>query len=349
MTRPSITIALLATMLIAVGCQSEDRGGASAGEAVTVRLMAYDGYVMSDELKERIRQEHRIDVQVLSSGDVPAALAAAVLGGGSAGFDVLFGVDTSLMPRAEAARDTFATTDLGETPRGIRQIADGRFTSIDDSFVCFNYDRTWFATNGIEPPRSVEDLTLPQFASKVVVPDPASSSPGMMALLGRGVVLGDQAADWWKRLIDGGALIVGSWSDAYFTNFTAGGQQGTRPIVLSYASSPPAEVVSSADESAAPSSEVLEDSCVHQVEYAAVLSGSPVLDQARELIRVMVSGPFQEAQPLSNFVYPARADTQLPPLFARFAPRPIAIAVPDDLVRDRAEQWLEQYRSATGR
>ena len=33
--------------------------------------------------------------------------------------------------------------------------------------------------------------------------------------------------------------ITSGWSDAYEVDFTAGGGHGSRPIVLSYASSPP--------------------------------------------------------------------------------------------------------------
>jgi thiamine transport system substrate-binding protein len=44
-----------------------------------------------------------------------------------------------------------------------------------------------------------------------------------------------------KRMVDNGVLVTSGWEDAYWGHFSAA-SDGDRPIVVSYASSPPAEV-----------------------------------------------------------------------------------------------------------
>ena len=80
----------------------------------------------------------------------------------------------------------------------------------------------------------------------------------------------DGWADYWQRLVDNDVKVTSGWSDAYQVDFTAGGGSGDRPIVLSYASSPPFTIPEGGDE---PTTSALLDTCFRQVEYAAVLDG----------------------------------------------------------------------------
>ena len=80
----------------------------------------------------------------------------------------------------------------------------------------------------------------------LVVEDPATSSPGLAFLLATIARYGDGWKDYWTALRDNGVTVAGSWTDAYEGEF-AGGGTGTHPLVVSYATSPPAEIVYAAD------------------------------------------------------------------------------------------------------
>ena len=86
----------------------------------------------------------------------------------------------------------------------------------------------------------------------------------------------------------------------------AAGSDGKRPIVVSYASSPPAEVIFRDPRPSEAPTGVVEDSCFRQIELAGVLRGAGNEDGARELVDFMLSKRFQEDIPLQMFVFPAR-------------------------------------------
>ncbi len=123
-----------------------------------------------------------------------------------------------------------------------------------------------------------------------------------------------------------GLLVVDGWEEAYARRFSgAGGSKGNRPIVVSYATSPAAEVI-------------FADAATRQTprprsspRAASGRSSSPACSPARRTSRVphalidfMLSERFQAALPASMFVLPVRAGTPLPDAFRRYAVSPPA-------------------------
>ena len=99
--------------------------------------------------------------------------------------------------------------------------------------------------------------------------------------------------------------------------FSGSAGEGDRPIVVSYASSPPAEVIFASPRPNEAPTAVVEDSCFRQIEFAGVLRGTGNEDGARELVDFLLSKRFQEDIPLSMFVFPVNRDAELPPEFAQ--------------------------------
>ena len=103
------------------------------------------------------------------------------------------------------------------------------------------------------------------FADEVVVQSPESSSPGLAFLLA--TINGtDDWEQYWADLVANGVSVTAGWEDAYYGEFTAGG--GDRSIVVSYASSPPAEVIFADPPVEVAPTGVLLDSCFRQIEFA---------------------------------------------------------------------------------
>jgi thiamine transport system substrate-binding protein len=328
------------------GDQGERVGaGESSGEVV---LVTYDAFALPEEAAATFEDRYGRRIEVVAAGDTGAMLAGALLGAGAPQGDVLFGVD-----------NTMATQVLEEpllspvSPPGLERVDPTTrlpgelgelLVPIDSGDVCVNADVGWFADRGLEPPSDFESLADPRYRDLLVVESPVSSSPGLAFLLGTVSSFGaDDWPEYWQRLRDGGVRVAPSWDDAYYNDYTVNG--GQRPMVVSYASSPPAEVVFSEGARTEPASTVLQGTCVAQVEYAGVLEGAPHPDAAADLVEFMLSDEWQSELPLTNFVYPV-TEVALPEEFVQWAPRPASPVQVDAVeVGEHREEWIEQWRA----
>lgn len=339
---------ILAGAALLAGCGdggdpvAED-GGADAPEKVV--LVTYDSFALSDAAAAEFRRLTGAEIEVRASGDSGTMLTTALLAAGAPDGDVIFGIDQTLATRAleEDLLEPFLPAGADDIPAELR--LDGpageRLTPIDTGDVCVNLDRVWFDEHDLTPPTTLEQLADPAYRDLLVVESPVTSSPGLAFLIGTVDRYGEDGwTDYWSRLRANGVSVRPSWDDAYYSDYTVSG--GDRPMVLSYASSPPAEVIyGEVDE---PSSTVLTDSCTRQVEYAGVLRGAANPDLARRLVEFMVSDAWQRELPLSNFVFPVRA-VEMPEEFTRWAERAEdPMGLPAAVIDENRDEWIEQWR-----
>lgn len=313
----------------------------------TVRVLAHDSFVMSDEVREAFEDETGLAIELLRNGDGVAIANQSILTAGDPLADVIAGIDdVSLARLTEAgALDPYQPDRLSDLLPSVRLDPDGAAVPIDEGAVCINVDRSVFPQG--QGPDGLEDLIEPRFASELTIPDPTVSPPGQAFLLATVARYGtDGWRDYWRSLIDNGAQIVGSWDAAYYGTFSGSraGDTGDRAIVVSYASSPPVEVFDLQplpDESPTYS---VDSTCYRQTEYAAVLAGTNTPGPARQVLDLLLSKTFQESIPLTMFVYPVVDDANLPEAFTRYASRPTdAYSVPVEMVETRLADWLTDY------
>ncbi len=253
--------------------------------------------------------------------------------------DVVFGVDTTFLSRALEA-DVFvpyASPELERVPDALE--IDERVTPITVGDVCINYDTTWF-DGELPPPADLTDLTDPAYRGLTVVMNPATSSPGLAFLLATIAEFGEDGwEDYWQDLVDNDLRVTSGWSEAYYGDFSVAG--GDRPIVVSYATSPPVELVFAEEPMDAPLSAVLTTACFRQVEFAGILQASPA---AETLIDFMLSPTFQNDIPLSMFVYPVVDDAELPDVFVEHGVQPEApLELDPDSIEEHREDWIDRW------
>ena len=333
---------LLALAFGAVGC------GGSGEKPTDVVLVTHDSFVVSDEVEKAFERESGLELKILKAGDAGEVVTKALLTAGNPQGDVLFGVDDNLLARALDG-DLF---EAYESP-GLENV-DGRYvvdpghrvTPIDHGEVCLNYDKAWFAEHGVEPPASIDDLTDPRFEKLVVVENPATSTPGLAFLLATVARYGEGAwQGFWLRLRENGVLVVDGWEEAYTVRFSgASGSGGDRPIVVSYASSPPAEVIFRTPRPTDAPTAVVEDSCFRQIEFAGILRGTHNEEGARKLIDFMLSARFQDDIPLNMFVFPVNREATLPPEFVKFAVVPESpLELAPDVIETNRDEWVAEW------
>ncbi|MFM8894949.1 MAG: thiamine ABC transporter substrate-binding protein, partial [Actinomycetales bacterium] len=196
----------------------------SAADAGTVRLLAHDSFVLSEDVIADFEAASGLDLQVVTAGDAGSMVAGAILAAGQPTADVLFGVDNTLATKAIQAGlfEPYQPVERAALEPGLALEGDD-LTPIDYGDVCVNIDDGWFAAAGLAPPTSLDDLIDPAYADLLVVQDPATSSPGLAFLLATISRYPDSWQEFWGRLRDNGVKVAGSWSDAYLGDFTAGG------------------------------------------------------------------------------------------------------------------------------
>ena len=310
----------------------------------TITLATHDSWVVSEGLLDAFTEETGITVMPVAAGDAGQLVSQAVLTADAPTADVLFGIDNTLLCRGlEASLFTpYASSGLDSVDDSLELDPHNRVTPIDFSDVCVNY---WTEELPGDAPETLEDLIDPANAGEFVTENPETSSPGFAFLLATIERFGEDGwEDYWRSLNDNGLSVTAGWSDAYFGEFIAGG--GERSIVTSYASSPPADVLFAETPIDAPRIEVLFDSCFRQIEFAGILAGSENPGAAAQLIDFMLDAIYQEDLPLTQFVYPASADAELPESFVEFGPlAEDPITLDPAAIEANRDDWTERWNA----
>ena len=326
-----------------------------AGDARLV-LMTHDSFAVSDGILEAFEQEHGVDVEVLRGGDAGAVVNQAILTRDNPVADVLFGVDNTFLSRAldEEIFVSHEAAGLDSVPADLQLEAEHRVTPIDYGDVCLNYDRSAFeAPFDVAPPSALESLDGPPYNGKLVVENPATSSPGLAFMLATIVRFGESGdytwIDYWRALRENvpGLVVTAGWEEAYYGSFSGGSGEGDRPIVVSYATSPVAEVIFADPQPERAPTAVIDDGCFRQIEFAGVLAGTESPELAGELIDFMLGDEFQADIPLSMFVFPANSTVELPDVFVEHAAQVSEPLTMDPaMIAENRERWLEEWTDA---
>lgn len=348
----AVAVLVAAIAVLGASCTQDDGGGAStahdgSGAGQVVRLVTYDAFALPEDAAKEFERQTGAKIEVVASGDSGGMLTKALLSAGAPEGDVIFGIDNTLATRVTDADLLERFTPTAQQPDPSLKLAGtlgSLLTPIDRGDVCINVDSAWYAEHAQTPPSTLEDLAAPAYKDQLVVTSPVTSSPGLAFLIGTVDEYGDKWPDYWQRLKANGVRVRSSWDDAWNTDYTVSG--GDRPLVVSYASSPPAEVVYGEGKVTEPRSTIMADSCVQQVEYAGLLSGAEHPSLGRKLIEFMLSPTWQKSLPLTNFVFPAVQGTELPDAFQRWAVLPKSSrTMSAEAIGEHRDQWIEQWRS----
>lgn len=340
---------MLAGLIALVGA-CVPAGGPSPAPSELV-VLTHDAFAVSDGVLERFEADHGVDVQVLKGGDAGSVVNQAILTKEAPLADVLYGVDNTFLSRALAAGifDPYTSTSFDLVPDPLKLGLSGEVTPIDYGDVCLNFDKEAFSAD-LPPPTRLLDLLDPAYRGMVVVQNPATSSPGLGFMLATHGSLGEAGEvpwlDFWRRLGDNDLLVVDDWDTAYYSSFSGGANEGDRPIVVSYATSPVAEVLFADPPVSEPPTGVVSDGCFRQVEYAGVLHGTKRPELARAFIDFLLSPEVQADIPLNMFVFPARLGAELPEVFvdnAARVPTPVVIDPRQDadIVQGLIQEWTD--------
>jgi thiamine transport system substrate-binding protein len=326
--------------------QTPPNSATQAGEP-TLHVMTHDAFAASKSVIQSFEQANHANVQFIASGDAGTALNKAILSKNNPIADVFYGVDNTFLSRAfqEGIFEPYNSPLLQDIPDEYKLDSQNRALPVDYGDVCPNYDKDYFQKNNLQPPQNLEDLLKPEYKGLLVVENPATSSPGLVFLLATIAHFGENGyLDYWKGLVQNDVLVVNDWETAYNTDFTRAG--GTRPIVISYNSSPAFEVLyASSPVSEAPTGVIVQnESCFQQIEFVGILQGTKQRSLAEKWVDFMLSTQFQEDMPLQMFVFPVNKNAKLNETFTKYlvTPQKLAQVSPDAIAANR-DQWIQAW------
>lgn len=298
-------------------------GCAPTSDPTSVVLVTHDSFVISDELKQEFEEASGYELKLVKAGDTGSMTNKLILTKDQPIGDAVFGIDNTLL-------DLAAENGL----------TDGELSPIAFGDVCFNYDIDWFETKKLPVPENIRDLTSRQYKNLTVVSNPATSSSGMAFLATTIAVFGENGyLDYWTKLKNNGLKVVAGWEDAYFTEFSGSSGRGAYPIVLSYSSSPSAEVRENGKSQTAS----IRTDCYRQTEFAGVLAGAKNPAGAKALVEFLKSSSFQTALPTNMYVYPIDLSIPLPETWMKFAPAALTLVGEELDVAGSRKVWLTAW------
>ena len=339
---------LLVSLLLLAACAPGATATPSSTEPQTITVMTHNSFSVSETVVKSFEEANNAKVVFLQSGDAGSVLNRAILTKDAPLADVLFGVDNTFLSRALEAGifEAYESPVLSAIPAAFKLDPSNQALPVDYGDVCINYDKAYFADNNLPVPQSLEDLTRPEYEGLLVVENPATSSTGLAFLIATVAHFGDAFTEYWQALKDNGLVVVDGWETAYYTNFSGSSGNGPQPMVVSYGSSPAAEVIFAETplEDAPTASIIGPDTCFRQIEFAGILKGTRQRALAEKFVDFMLSKQFQEDVPLQMFVYPVLPEAVLPDEFTEYAqaPEQVAALPPEEIAANR-DRWIQAW------
>lgn len=312
-------------------------------QAQTLTVLAHDSFVLEKQHIAQFEKESGVRLRILKGGDAGEMVNKAYLTRAAPVADVIYGFDNLTLRKVLDANllEPYRPALWDQLLPELRLDATFRATPVNYGYVCLNLDRAYFS--GKPLPRSLRDLTLSTYANLLAVPNPATSSPGLAFLVATVQAFGEQGyLSFWEALRNQGLRVEKGWSEAYYTAFSRNG--GDRPLVVSYSTSPAAELYY-ADPPVAepPTQNLLLDQSLRQIEFVGIVRGTRQRATAQKFVDFLLSTRVQQSLPTQMWVYPARAGTPLPQVF-RWAPqvRPVPNFTPA-LTAPNLERWIAEW------
>ncbi len=332
---------IVGILVVAGACRPQPTG------PETLTVMTHDSFAVSDEVVQIFEEQNNVIVQFLEVGDTGTAVNKAALSKDNPLADVFYGVDNTFLSRAleEGIFEVYDSPLLEQIDPAYQLDPTHQALPVDFGDVCLNYQKSFFEQAGLEPPETLEDLVKPEYRDMLTVENPATSSPGLAFLLTTVGYFGEDGyLDYWKALVANGVEIVNDWETAYYSAFSQAG--GPDPIVVSYGSSPPFEVLYSEEplEEAPTAAITSPGTCFRQIEFVGILKGTTQRDLAEKWVDFMLSPTFQEDIPLNMYVFPVNSQAKLAEVFQQYLVVPEVTAdVTPAMIAEGRERWIEAW------
>jgi thiamine transport system substrate-binding protein len=321
--------------LILWGC------AANLSAETVLRVVSHDSFKLSPALIAQFERQHQVKLRFMQSGDAGQLLNQLILTKHSPIADVVYGLDSPLADKAIAANLLASHTLAGSR---VTAILPPPAVSVMSGHVTLNVDLAWFKARRLPLPKSLDDLTLPAYKNLLVVQNPHTSSVGQAFLMAVMAHKGEKDGwIWWQKMRQNGLKVTDGWREAYYQAFSRNG--GAYPIVVSYASSPAAEVFFAQDKTAPPPTANLNlaGGVFHQVEGAALLKGGKHPELGQAFMAFLRSPAVQADIQTTLWMRPIIANTPIHPVLKMHAQVPTGGQLYTAAMGAKSKVWLAAW------
>ena len=322
---------------------------AVSDDPASLIVLTHDSFDIGEEVIAQFEEDNIATVSIQKSGDSGEALNRAILEKGNPSGDLLYGVDNTFLTKAlrEDIFIKYESSRMEDVPSQF--VLDDTFhvSPVDYGYVNINYDIAYLEEHGLTPPKTLEELTGEEWKGRLVVQNPATSSPGLAFLIATVSYFGEDDdydyLDFWADLKENDLVVKDGWSDAYYTNFSQ--YDGDQPLVLSYATSPAAELYfSEGAYSTPPTGNMLVDKATFlQIEGIGILKGTQNEKLAQKFIDFVLDTPFQEDIPARMFVYPVNSKAVAPDFFKYAEVPTLPSDIDADTIDENRDEWIDSW------
>ncbi len=317
----------------------------TVARAADLTVITHDSFDLDKKLIAQFERENGAKLRFIKGGDAGALLNKLILTGAAPIADVVYGLDNTLLGKARAAGvlAPYSSPASENVPAQYR-LPGNLLNAVDYGYVALNYDKAYFEKRQLALPKTLEDLTKPAYKNLLVVENPATSSPGLAFLMATVNHFGEAKGwGWWRAMKANGLRVANGWNGAYYTDFSLNG--GKYPIVVSYATSPAAEVFYSKTKlNDSPTANLfLPGSTFLQVEGVGLLKGTQQPELARKFVDFMLSQEAQQDFPTRMWVYPARGGVKLDPVFKFAQTPPQSAKLSLGQIAGKAQTWTDRW------
>ncbi|MDI3475378.1 MAG: thiamine transport system substrate-binding protein [Thermococcaceae archaeon] len=329
--RRGVALFLMVLLLSSIGTV----GQARAEETLTVYSYSSIEWWMK-EIIPIFEERYNVKVNLVVIGDAGEVLNKLILEKDNPQADVVVGIDNSYLAKAIDAGilEPYRPANADVIPQWIVKRFDPTFhlTPYDYGYIAINYRKDMVQN----PPKSLEDLTKPEWKGKLIIEDPRTSSPGMAFLLWTIAVYDEDWLEYWQKLKENDVQIVKGWSEAWKA-FMA----GEYPLVLSYSTSPAATVYY--DNNTNVGAVAFTEGNYLQIEGAGIVKGAKHPDLAKKFIEFLISEEAQDKLPLNQWMYPVNKNVKLPEVFEYAVDVKEGVMLDPKEVGENYETWLKQW------
>lgn len=325
---------------------------ANAAAKKRLTVMTHDSFSVSKDLVTAFEAANNVTVTFIKGGDAGSTLNRLILTSVNSKqpeADVFYGIDNTFLSRAldHQLFEPYRPDALDRVPDEFKLDPDFNVVPINYADVSINYDKAWFEEHDLPLPQTLFDLTNPIYKGLLVVENPATSSPGLCFLLATIAELGEDAArDFWIALKGNDVVIASDWETAYYTHFSGSSGKGACPMVVSYSTSPAAELIYAETQLAeSPTASLNGKGMVwRQIECAGILKNTTNRALAEAFVDFLLSKAFQEDVPLHMFVYPVLPEAKMPPEFIPLALTSNSYSAmnPSEIAENR-DRWVNDW------
>ena len=315
----------------------------STASAQELRVLVHNSFSLPKPMLAQFEQQAGVKLSIIKAGDAGEMLNKLILTRAQPIADVVFGLDNALLAKAQAAGVIEAYTGPAQQRTAAVSLGGG-VVAVDYGFVALNYDKAAFAKSGLALPKSLDDLTQPAYRDLLVVQNPATSSLGHAFLLATVSGMGEDAAfDWWAKMRANGVKVAKGWSEAYYTEFSKNG--GTRPLVVSYSTSPAAEVFYSKEKiTESPTGNLfLKGGVFRLVEGVALIKGGAQAELAGRFIEFLRSPATQEALQTTMWMFPAESGVARPDVMRHAAETAAFESPSSETIAAKGVDWVSRW------